>query len=177
MADVMWEAAPESVIHTAQQLVKEYHTELEDARIAFVMRSEPQKRGKRIIRGAACKIPQKMKTLFDFDFLIWLSNDDYTGATSALQEAMIDHELTHCSVSSRTGDWTIREHDVQEFSSVVRRHGLYTDDLFEFGKAKDDYQQGSLFSRLDRIEVTGGGRITTLTGEQFGKLSQRVGAS
>ena len=45
---------------------------------------------------------------------------------------LLDHELSHFTppASDKNGNlrWGIREHDLQEFSEVVRRHGVCTGD-------------------------------------------------
>lgn len=147
MSDVIWSEAPLSVIHTAEVLIRKHHRWLEDARICFVMRSEAQKRGSRYVLGQASKVPAKMQPNFEFDFLIWLSKEDYERMDSAQREALIDHELCHCRPGDN-GGWSIREHDVQEFAAVVARHGLWTAELREIDRATTIYQQ-SLFERAD----------------------------
>jgi hypothetical protein len=73
MSEITWEEAPHSVISTAEALIGKHHPWLKDARIAFVMRSEAQKRGPRFILGSTCKVPEKMQPYMEFDFLVWLA--------------------------------------------------------------------------------------------------------
>lgn len=171
MSEITWSEAPQSVLSTAQDLINQYHPWLTTARIAFVMRSESQKHGERYIVGQATKIADKMKPHFEFDFLIWLSEQDYTSMDSARREALIDHELCHCGYSLKSGTWTIREHDIQEFGVIIQRHGLWTSELMQMGEIIDQYKQGHLFSDT-QIEVSAGGRVATITGEQLEKLSK-----
>lgn len=145
MGEETWSEAPLSVIHTAEMLIREHHRCIEDARICFVMRSEAQKRGNRYILGQASKVPAKMQPHFEYDFLIWLSRDDYNAMDTGQREALIDHELAHCRPNAE-GGWKIREHDIQEFAEVIGRHGLWTAELREMEHATNVYQ-ASLFEK------------------------------
>lgn len=149
MSEIIWSEAPLSVIHTAEVLIREHHRCIEDARICFVMRSEAQKRGNRYIVGQASKVPAKMQPHFEYDFLIWLSKDDYDAMDTGQREALIDHELCHCRPNNE-GGWKIREHDIQEFAEVVGRHGLWTAELREMEHATNVYQ-ASLFEKAENI--------------------------
>jgi len=56
----------------------------------------------------------------------------WNNAIPAWREALLDHELSHCDCTQdKAGNkkWNIVDHDVQEFVSVVRRHGLWEADL------------------------------------------------
>lgn len=173
MAEIKWSEAPQSVIHTAEELIRQYHPDLEEAQIAFVMRSEPQKRGPRYILGSACKVPQKMQPYLEYDFLIWLSESDYTNMSDAEREALIDHELCHCS---QNGDgWTLLDHDIQEFAAIIARHGLWTTDLRRMDKAVEIYRQEKFPLRDAEITFSGGGKVTTMTGAELDKAVSAMG--
>lgn len=174
MADeVVFTEAPNSVIHTAETLIKQYHPALQMARIAFVMRSEAQKRGERKIIGSTTKVPAKMQPHLEYDYLIWLSQDDYDMMSTGEREALIDHELMHCKYNPDTGTWGIREHDIQEFSEIVSRHGLWSADLRRMDKAAETYRQLPLG---DTITISSGGRVATVTGDQLEKIAKNMGA-
>jgi hypothetical protein len=51
--------------------------------------------------------------------------------------AVIDHELTHLFIeedSSGAPKLHILAHDVEEFGSIIARHGLYREDLVRLGR-------------------------------------------
>ena len=172
MAEIEWTEAPHSVIGTAEVLIEKYHPWLKEARIAFVMRSESQKKGKRHILASTCKIPAKMQPYMEFDLLIWLSEPEYTEMSGVTREALIDHELTHCIRNFETGAWSIRDHDIQEFAEIIERHGLWSPELNRIDEAKEVYLQGKLFDVITTISSNG--KVVSLTGEQLKKASMAV---
>lgn len=122
---VEWEMCPDSVIELTRKIVSKHHPHLEDANIGLLFRSKPgSSHGKSVI-GKAAKVSDKDKVLMDgLDFIIWLSKPDWLGMGPAEHEALVDHELCHCSGSFEEG-WRTRGHDVEEFHEIVRRHGLW----------------------------------------------------
>jgi hypothetical protein len=169
--EITWSEAPQSVIHTAEEIIRQYHPWLITARIAFVMRSESQKRGQRYVLGQASKVPDKMQPYFEFDFLIWLSEKDYEGMSDATREALIDHELEHCKPNMMTGGWRLIEHDIQEFATIILRRGLWTEDLRRMDKAKEAYQQGDLLKDTTVTMSDARGKVATMTGEQLARAA------
>lgn len=171
---VTWSEAPQSVIHTAENLIENFHPILKSARIAFVMRSKAQKQGTRYILGQCTKVPDKFKPYLEFDYIIWISEEDYMGMDDLQREALIDHELCHCKWSSKTGTWGIRPHDVQEFSDVIRRHGTWSPDVLRVKDAIDQYQMQPLPGAMDTITFSGAGKVVSLTGEQFDRAAKAL---
>lgn len=57
--------------------------------------------------------------------------------------ALLDHELSHCWVDDN-GKLSIQAHDLEEFNAVVRRHGLWRDDVQLFFEAGADHRQERL---------------------------------
>jgi len=130
------------------------HAELEDAFIGFVWTNAPNaKRGRRILGTA--ELPSSQGTwsaartrglLRDWfgrlpDFLITLYAPYEASTTDAQFCALLEHELYHCRQAVNDyGDplwssvtnaplWTIKGHDVEEFTGVIRRYGVVTSDV------------------------------------------------
>lgn len=164
MADVNWTEASPSVIHIAESLIKKYHQFLKEARIAFVFRSEAQMQGTRMILGQCSKVPAKMQPYLEYDFLIWLSESDYMAMDSLTREALIDHELCHCKWGAN--GWTIRPHDIQEFSAVIKRHGIWSPDIRAVKDAIDEYEIHTL-PGLIIGGLEGKGKVGTLKGKEL----------
>lgn len=165
MSNAVWSEAAPSVLHFAENLINEFHPWLKAARICFVFRNEAQKQGDRFILGQATKVPDKMKPHFEYDFLIWISENDYTPMPELQQEALVDHQLCHC-VFGNMG-WKIRPHDIQEFSDVIARHGIYSPDVQAAKSSIDTWQTetlpGLIVERMDKTL----GKIDTLKGAQL----------
>lgn len=170
MSEVKWEEAPQSVIHIAEELIRKYHPWLQMAKIVFVMRSEAQKTAGRYVISNTARIPAKMQPLLDGDYLIWLSRQDYDQMSSAQREAAIDHEL--CHIKPGGDGLTLRRPDIVEFSEIVERHGLWSRDLRRLDEAKEKYQQAPLIREPETVTLSSGGRVATVTGEQFERLSK-----
>jgi hypothetical protein len=118
-----WEEAAPSVIHTAETLVKKYHPELRFARLGFVFHDQARRTGGRLVKSGVNKVQAKDQVFMEFDFLIWVSKEDWEGKmTDEEREIILDHELTHCARHPSTGVWIIRPHDIQEFYSIIERY-------------------------------------------------------
>lgn len=124
---IEWEEASPSVIHTAEELIEKYHPWLREARIGFVYRDKAQKSKGRMILAQAQTVPAKLQVYLEYDFLIWVSKENWEKYADVQRLALIDHELCHCVRDD--GVWTIRPHDIQEFWQVIERHGLWNNDL------------------------------------------------
>ncbi len=73
---------------------------------------------------------------------------------------LLDHELSHFTAPSadKHGNlrWAIREHDLQEFSEVVRRHGICTGD------------HRRLIAAAGQLDLESLGTLTVQEGESMG---------
>ena len=56
----------------------------------------------------------------------------------------------------------MRAHDVEEFSAIIKRHGLWKGDLEEFGKV---IRQGDLFAGATTETNEDGGTVVTIGGQ------------
>lgn len=75
-----------------------------------------------------------------------INGDEWPDLTPEQRKALVDHELCHFDLNHDTGRWQIVGHDVEEFAGVIRRHGLWLDDIRRFAHvAKDAIVQLSLF--------------------------------
>lgn len=176
MPEVNWTEAPQSVIHTAEAIIHTMHPKLRDARIAFVFRDKAQKQGERFILGQCTKVPAKFQPLLEYDYIIWLSEDDYAGMTDKQREALIFHELYHIKYNYEADSWSIRPHDVQEFSAVIERYGIYSPDVRKVKEAMDKYETQTLPGLLDNaIEMSYKGRVVSMTGRELERAAQALG--
>lgn len=123
MAD--YSKAPNEVLIVASGLIKKHYPDLQDAAIGFLMRDKAPESNGRITYGAAKKIGDLEREYMDYDFVIWLAEDKYYMLDSAQREALIDHELMHCMFDAERGKAKIRQHDVEEFAAIIKRHGLW----------------------------------------------------
>ena len=126
----------EDVEEIGRKLIYDYHNHLEHVRIAYLFLNKEQRCKGSLVAAKAKKVSEEYRMLTNYDFLIIISAPIWVSLTSKQQEAILDHELEHCwtdedDLGNRT--FKILPHDVEEFSSIIRRHGLYEKTLVHFG--------------------------------------------
>jgi len=133
-----WTEASSEVIAIANELIEQYHPWLKEARVGFVFRDEPQKSGNKLVIGKVSKVCEQFKPHMDLDFLIWIAESFYVNMDDDRRKALIDHELCHCGFIDGTA--RMCSHDIEEFTVVVQRWGLWRPDLITFGHAVEAAQ-------------------------------------
>lgn len=126
---IEWSKAPQSVITIAEQLIEKHHQRLEGFRIAFVFRSEPGMSKGNKVYGRVSKVNDQTKVYFSYDFLIWISEPDWTNFGDHQRQALVDHLLCFCGQNPETGGATLNGPDIIEFSSVLERWGIWRKEL------------------------------------------------
>ena len=130
-----------------RRLIERHHEHLTNARIAVAwnLTWQPDVDG-RCTLGKAKKASDLDRELAPYDCVIMLRHEFFASSevTDAQREALIDHELCHLEVEldghgepkldtkGRTV-YRIRRHDLEEFSAVVARHGMWRKDIEAFG--------------------------------------------
>lgn len=147
------------------ELIGKHHDHLAEAKIALVWRYDwkPDDDG-RIQLGQASKVSDSDKLLHGYDFKILLNFEVCTASdwSDEKMKALLDHELTHCEVKRGEDEqivrdehgfpvYRIRKHDVEEFSCIAERHGLWKSDLEKFGEVIAKRNKEPL------LQVVGGG--------------------
>lgn len=112
-------------------LVRELHPELHRARIRYLFR-ETMSRGEWIRLGKAARAQPIVSYLADLDFILTFNWTAWKGMTREQRCALVDHELCHCGVDLEHDRFVIVHHDVEEFGAIVRRWGLWKQDLRQF---------------------------------------------
>lgn len=131
------------------ELVWAHHKELSKARIALAWCTSwnPDADG-RVKLGQCKKASDLDRDLHQFDFIILLRKSFWTDdrVTPQQRRALLDHELMHATVKiGKHGEsvedergrlvYRTRRHDLEEFTDIVRRYGLYKADLEQFAAA------------------------------------------
>lgn len=128
-------------------LIDEHHTHMKNARIALAWHAGWKADVDGRMKLGMCKMASDFdRQLHEFDFVIVLNRTFWTSmdVNDAQRKALLDHELCHAEVAidEATNDpketelgktiYRIRKHDIEEFSAIVERHGLYKKDLEHF---------------------------------------------
>ena len=144
-----------AVQYIAARLIGKYHTHLAEAKIAYRFRHGTWKLNGRTIFGKATKISGLNKELSGYDFAITINADYWHTMKPEIQEALVDHELSHCGAGIEDADgnpkWIIYPHDTEDFVSVIRRHGLWTPELSKLAKAASEHDQQLKLINLDEV--------------------------
>lgn len=141
----------ESMYAVLDSLLAEQHgdRDLGDVRIALAWCTswKPDADG-RLTLGMCKKATDLDRELAPFDFVILLNRDFWQDlrVSGAQRRALLDHELMHAAVKyDESGEpvvdtrgrtvYRVRQHDIEEFADIVRRHGCYKRDLETFAEA------------------------------------------
>ncbi len=130
-------ARPE-IEEMARKIIAQHHSDLVEAKIEFIEKDGEWNSKGKIKLGSAQKVSDKMKALINAVFIITINGPVWNQLQKEEKEALLDHELCHCVKvgEDKFGNpkWDINSHDVEEFSAIIRRHGLWKPDLVQFGK-------------------------------------------
>lgn len=126
---------PDEVYDLMVPIIEAHHEHLVDARILLLFRDQAAKKAGKLVAATASKMSGTDNAIADatppYTFKIIIANDLWTLNTDAWLEALLDHELSHCGGNSEDG-WELLAHDLEEFSAIVERHGLWKADVKDF---------------------------------------------
>ena len=143
----------------AEDLIHLHHPHLIDEPIRYIFRDKAAKKHDKIVRGTASILGGRTAffslTEEEWDreeerqespsfFVIEIAADQWAEMSSQEQQALVDHELSHCwacDVEKGKGEGkrpvrslSLRGHDVEEFAHIVQRYGMWHAELSTFNK-------------------------------------------
>lgn len=116
-------------------LVEHIHKHLVNAEIGFLYREKITGRGDSVVLGKASAVSGKLHHYSKLDLLVEINWEAWGKLTPDQRVALMDHELEHFKRDDEKGTYYLVDHDVEEFSSIVRRWGLWLPDLKRFEAA------------------------------------------
>lgn len=133
----------------AKPLISKHHDRLGNVRIEYVFISEARKKQGEPVAGSASIVSGRTAFLVEGEaaegepveafFVIELAEDLWGLMMKPQKIALLDHQLSHCDFDTNDNDGSRRlflaQHDVEDFTSVVRRHGLWQRGLKKFAQA------------------------------------------
>lgn len=140
-----WREALE-VAKVARELIEKHHTHLAEARILYLFREGKWSSQDRTTWGKAYKVSERDKFIHEYDFLLVINDEVWQSLDAPSRTALVDHELAHCG-QKLNGNWYIIGHDLEDFAAVVRRNGLWNENVKRYLRAaenKDDTAQPKL---------------------------------
>lgn len=119
------------------------HRHLRKSRIGCVYRQQLAGKVGKMVLAHASKVGSKLKHWAELDFLIELNWLAWTNMEPQQKLALIDHELCHFGMETKeNGDekCLILPHDVEEFTPIVARWGLWKEDVRAFAKVARQFE-------------------------------------
>lgn len=153
----------EEIAPIALKLIWEYHRHLHEgeANILYLFTSKERKNKGRITLATAQVATPLQRYLTEkrphgeADFILIFDAKMWEIMEPHQRTALVDHELCHCVQNDKGDGWALRGHDLEEFSEVVDRHGLYLPDVLRMAKAMETHQHAlPLFDDADMGIVT-----------------------
>lgn len=145
----------EEIRPVAERVIEAYHPHLARASIAYIFRSGRWEKRGRTITGRALVPRGAMRYLIGCDLVLVINEKAYRDQEDEGRLALLDHELSHFNppARGRGGEavWSTRDHDISEFSEVVKRHNICTSNLCAL--AGDREVQLDLIKALSNIEL------------------------
>lgn len=112
----------------AGEIIATYHPHLREAQVAYLFHRESWKSKGAVISGKAQVVPEQWRFLSGYELLVMINETVWQGLSEMGRRVLLDYELSHFAppVAGKNGDkrWSLRDHDLQEFSEVVRRYGI-----------------------------------------------------
>jgi hypothetical protein len=122
----------------AKRLIPNFHPEIATANVRYIFRDKAGMKAGRPVRGTVKKVGGIMRYITELDFIVEVALDQWTPMSVQQREALVDHLLERMTGEEDAEDagapmkWSVREPDVNEFASILRRHGAWNDDLQTF---------------------------------------------
>lgn len=152
------------------QAVSMWHEDLRQAKIALAWRTEikPDPDGHMLL-GQCMLVSDLQKEFVPYDFIIILNREawEHPEFDDKKRMALLDHELCHATekldndaepIMDERGRrvWRTRKHDIEEFREIVRRHGMWKQDLELFAKALNEQQLVAGVSSVIKMRIDAG---------------------
>jgi predicted metallopeptidase len=157
------------VYKIARKLIEKHHQHLHGSRIEYVFVTPTPKSKQKEIWGRTRKISglnawlstpeNERESIPEPYFVIEISKEIWDFITNEQRIALTDHELSHCGFDDETETITTLAHDVEEFSGVISRNGLWRYDLEEFIKTAKEKDQMPLLEKEIESAVAAGREI------------------
>jgi len=143
--------APEIYASYVVPLVNDHRSDLAQARIVTMFRAGTWKSAGLTVLAKTTKVTAQTKALIgepEPDYVITVSADVWGLIGESARMALIDHELAHCFVdedSQGNPKYALVGHDIEEFFSIIRRHGDWSESIKRALRAYEESKQVTMF--------------------------------
>lgn len=147
----------QTVEAVAKGIVPNFHAHLATARIRYIFVDKAGKKGGQEQYGKVQKLSGALEYLLESDFLVEVAEPKWSELTPEQQKALTDHLLERLwgEEDDKTGEmkWTLREPDVQEFATILRRHGAWNAALTGFVSVAQSIQLDEIVQEETELNV------------------------
>ncbi len=150
----------ESVEALAKTLIPNYHSELATAKVKYVFVDKASMKNGRPVLGKARKLSGNTEFLLDTNFIIEVALDQWNDLSQRQRQALVDHLLERCTGEEDEEDagasmkWKCREPDVQEFRTILQRHGAWHEELAGFVSVARRINVDAMVEAVTEVEQT-----------------------
>lgn len=148
----------ETVETIANGLIPNYHPELADARILYVFTDKAGTKNGRELFGKAKKVSGLWEWALEKDFVIEVAGDKWNELDGNQRNALVDHLLECCTgeEDEESGEmkWKIRDPEVQEFASILKRYGVWHQGLASFVSIAKEIDLDSIIEQESEIDLS-----------------------
>jgi hypothetical protein len=88
--------------------------------------------------GKCIKASALIHYLTGYDFIVYIWDTFWKDATKKQRQALLLHELLHIKKGVDRNEkvkWTLKKHDLEEFSAVVKKYGLWLEEHRSFARS------------------------------------------
>lgn len=135
-----------------KKLIKDFHSHLNGVRVEYLFMDQRDDQDQSIaITSKGRPVYGKTKKVSGLNAYLAATIDDEEEAkpffvilvtkytwdlmTPEQKSACVDHYLCHADYDGTTGNASLIDHDVNEFTEIIKRHGIWNDSLDTFFKA------------------------------------------
>ena len=148
----------ESVGKIAASLIPQHHPELASARMLYAFVDVGSKKNDLPVYGKVRKITGLLEYYLEADFVIEVALDHWNELRDTQRAAVVDHLLERCTgvedEKSGAMKWTVREPEVQEFATILRRQGAWHEGLNAFVSIAKQINLDALVAEAEQEIVT-----------------------
>jgi hypothetical protein len=145
---------PEYILTTAARLIEEHHGHLTEARIRYLIRNGKWTKKGTNVYGQTKLAGEDVRFVSQCDFVIIFNGPLMEKMTPEQRLACIDHYLTRagCEYDKQENRrWVTVEPDRPEFYSIIKRHGLWDEELKRLARVTKEI---GLFDGQEKDKLT-----------------------
>lgn len=148
----------ETVERIANGLIPNYHPELAGARVLYVFVDKAGMKNGRELWGKAQKVGGLWEWAVEKDFVVQVAQDKWNELDENQRTALVDHLLECCTGEENEDDgsmkWKIREPEVQEFASILKRYGVWHTGLTSFVSIAKEIDLDTIIEQEAEIDLS-----------------------